>query len=415
MIVTDKDEINEIARVITAKVVADLKPFFESIHIKLLLLELRLKQLLVAFQNLKSSEAAAASRAQEIKFAEALALLPTIPLTEASMLTQMLQSLQLKSMERKSNLTRAATLPLSTHTTTGYRSKSGDGQVIKRYYERGSNRYKGDRELQLLKQASTLVYFALEKHIKKPDKNLVEVQMMHVTYGDKNFIFISVNETDVSQYFKDVIGSTAESVKQLLTTDLVPSSNEGKIRSKRYTKKLSYRLFGDAIILKGSNRDDLQKANAVAETLKKPWKILDINARPTERVKEVVDKNGGGVFYINNQKSRYKERHAEECLVDIAEDIYEYAESQNIQVYTSICGKKRPCLSCTGRMTSVIDHFPAHPGYVWLHAVAHQPPAVVKRTFETIFKTQSCVTIDGRGKTTADYGSASDSSGPEFN
>ncbi len=70
--------------------------------------------------------------------------------------------------------------------------------------------------------------------------------------------------------------------------------------------------------------------------------------------------------------SKAKARHAEECLVDVAEIIQALGKKNSTAVYSCVAGKKRPCMSCSGRMMGIINVFNPNPGSLWLEVIGRQ-------------------------------------------
>ena len=112
-------------------------------------------------------------------------------------------------------------------------------------------------------------------------------------------------------------------------------------------------------------------------------------------------------------------RHAEEYLCDIAEELRK-SKPQSYWRFR-IYGKKRPCMTCVGRMkASKIDMFNDRPGLVWEHCFKHQigkikqlpsdkktiPAAIY--SLRELFLTPSHITINN-GKQYRDYDTDSES------
>lgn len=351
---------------------------------------------------------------EEEALAKQLAAQKTLPITTE----KYLQPLRLRSIKRKEALAAAMTTSVGA-AQAGRKSKAGNGHLQKRHMRR----FEGERAAQLLKRVSTQVFFALQAHINrveaakgKAKTKAVEVEAMHLVYGKKHFIFVAANETDSSQYFKDIIGSTAADIQTLLTTDYKPSRDvEGKRRSTRYSAKLASSLFaGKKVDIKGTNPQDVKRAKKIAHQLKQPWSVLDLNSRMHQKLADLMANSKGGVYCLDISKSLYKERHAEELLVDVAEYIAQLATVEDVAVETEVRGKKRPCASCSGRMTDTIDKFGQNPGLLWMHAAGRQEAKVAKRTYKTVLTQQSCVTVDGRSRNAPHYDTASDNTDDEL-
>jgi hypothetical protein len=339
----------------------------------------------------------------ETELAAALNKKSTISPDEACQAKRQLNACQLNSVQRKELLVSAMTIATG-GPQAGRRTKALNAAIVRR----GVRPFTDQRERQLLKHVSTQIYFALEQWMKNADKKekIVEVQMMHLQHGNKNFLFVSVNETSASQHLKHIIGTTPDHIKTMLTTPYEPKRNvEGKRRSKSYSKKLSARLFGETIhIPKSTDSEDTQRAKQIAEQLRYPWKMWDININFREKVETLLNHGESGVYVLDHHLYHDKTRHAEEFLVDIAEIAIASGET-----YSCIGGKKRPCLSCYGRMFSVINVFNPRPGLLWLHAAGRQETEVFKRTAQALLTQLSHVSEDGRGYQAKDFDSASES------
>ncbi len=343
----------------------------------------------------------------ETELAAALNKKSTISPDEACQAKRQLNSCQLNSMQRKESLVSAMTIATG-GPQAGRRTKALNAAIVRR----GVRPFTDQRERQLLKHVSTQIYFALEQWMKNADKKekIVEVQMMHLQYRNKDrnkdFLFVSVNETSASEHLKHIIGTTTNHVQTMLTTPYEPKRNvEGKRRSKSYAKKLAARLFGDTIhIPKSTDSEDAKQAKQVAEQLRHPWKMWDININFREKVETLLNHGDSGVYVLDHHLYHDKTRHAEEFLVDIAEIARASGEA-----YSCIGGKKRPCLSCYGRMFSVINVFNPRPGLLWLHAAGRQETEVFKRTAQALLTQPSHVSEDGRGYQAKDFDSASES------
>lgn len=61
-----------------------------------------------------------------------------------------------------------------------------------------------ERERQLLKQLSTVLFFALRSYLNSPDE-LIEIQTMNIIIQDKNYLLVAANEVQASSSFKKII------------------------------------------------------------------------------------------------------------------------------------------------------------------------------------------------------------------
>ncbi len=257
-----------------------------------------------------------------------------------------------------------------------------------------------ERERQLLRHIGTQLYFYLQS---KNVPHLVEIQVMHLSFQKKHFLFIAANEFTATQSFATLLKDSAQLETALVSTYQPDKDLEGKARSARYAKKFRTRVFD----LETSFSPDTE-AQAVAELLRSaPTSLLSLKndlKQDSELVANKLQEKSCGIFFVTVQNFSYERRHAEEFLVDIAE----YAKARFDKVRTCIAGKKRPCLTCTGRMTGVIDDYGKRPGRFWVHAIEHQSPTTALRTYSILCQSASYVTQAKNGTSAKDYDSASD-------
>ncbi len=117
-------------------------------------------------------------------------------------------------------------------------------------------------------------------------------------------------------------------------------------------------------------------------------------------VKTMMGEEASKIYFVNVKNCSYQQRHAEEFLCDIAEIAKTLKPGE---VYTSIAGKKRPCMGCTGRMTDVVDQFGAYPGNLWVNTIEHQPMQVAARTAHVLLSHKAHITVTRSGKKCQDY------------
>lgn len=111
------------------------------------------------------------------------------------------------------------------------------------------------------------------------------------------------------------------------------------------------------------------------------------------------------VLFLGNHSD--KERHAEEFLCDVAEEIRKQNSRKTYTFY--IYGKKRPCMSCSGRMEEAdIDYYNPNPGYLWLHGIKYQSQNAARNTLRLLLTTPPHVTFED-DQQMSDYDTGSDS------
>lgn len=321
-------------------------------------------------------------------------------------ISKKIAKMPLKTKDERKKLATAVTIPKNKSKQAGRKSKANDGDLI----TKAPRSFYGEREHQLLKHISTQLYFAIANHITSSGhiENIVEVEAMHLTYGDRSYLFICANETNASQYFKNILPADKK-LKDIVTKTYKPKDTEGKIRSAKYSRKLASRFFGEEIKLPNcQNTHDKNQTQNIAALLQKSAQIVYINSNSKANILACLKKQSS-IFFVDNSNQKYKERHAEETLTDIAEIMQKQAKVEKKYFHTSIFGKKRACMSCYGRMNGVIDNHSKDPGGLWLHTVKNQSPIVAKRTCQAALFNSSHVSINSQKKHTPAYDTASDS------
>lgn len=282
-----------------------------------------------------------------------------------------------------------------------------------------------ERERQLLRQVSTQLYLGLNEKLKEKEFNpLVEVQIMHLQIGNKNNLFIAVNENENSAHLKNLIQDD-KNFHQLLTTPHPAIKKEGALRSERYAAKLSARLFNPNNQLDAKNVEDLNRYQQVIALLKKgklqeiaisygKHCILSDESKQTLKNKFSQKNHYIYLLYIEQIPAFAKARHAEEFLTDIADEAKAFTDTLGVNFYSCIGGKKRPCIGCYGRMTGHITQFGQFPGGFWTQTLKHQTNEAAINTIRTLLSKKSYISATKNGKgTVADFDSGSDSEGPE--
>lgn len=240
-----------------------------------------------------------------------------------------------------------------------------------------------NRKGQLLRQIATQLFYHWNNRKKI---TLTEVQVMQVTNGISLIIFVAFNPADkyiVKQVKKDT--SKMQSVFKLVQTDYSNNIRYSIHRSKRYSKKLQSRLCNQTNIFS----EVLSQTPVIIDSLdnfKYEWQNVYVLC-----LSKVTDIN----------------RHAEEILCDVAGNLKEYFVPHDLEF--SIYGKRRPCMSCLGRMrTAGIHHFNPNPGYFWYSTIGHQSEDCAKETLNILMTKVSNVTFE-KGRVLLDYDTASDS------
>lgn len=284
--------------------------------------------------------------------------------------------------------------------------------------------YSETREQQLLKQLATQLHLYLEN--KAHDGKLVETQMMHLAIGSKHNLFIAVNEHSVSLSLQHHIPSM-DQLKAIMSQNHSKQikDHEGKQRSQRYSQKLAARIWNDKPTIPDSkDADDFSQYQHLAKLLRTAnLKTIELSGDEKANQKLISDLllgNDNTIFLVTIKPSAVTDkkqksptpklgRHAEEFLCDIAEVANALAATEKLPIYSSVGGKKRPCMSCSGRMTGIISNFSQYPGLFWKQTIGNQTPEAAQRTLSTLASQSSCITSSHDHKTHTDYASASDS------
>jgi hypothetical protein len=307
-----------------------------------------------------------------------------------------------------------------------------EGRIPKHQHEHIDRRprlFSSEREAQILRQISTQLFYGFNNALKvnptllsiekKNRPKLVEVEIMHLTYKGRSKIFVAVNEHAVTQYLKVLFEKENDHFVRILTTNhakRITRDSEGKIRSARYAKKLERRVFSNAgiSIPESTSVSDSSRAHQLAIALREAeLSVFDYNMHNrTEferNVRRILSSPLNEIYFIEVKNCPFKERHAEEFLVDIVES----AKSVIAEVEVSIAGKKRPCMSCTGRMSGEIygrprvDQYNKNPGSAWVTVQSMQPKEVAARTASVMLTQPAHRTVNRSGKVSKDHGTDS--------
>ena len=219
--------------------------------------------------------------------------------------------------------------------------------------KREINRDKLRRKSQILRHMATQLFYRWK--YSKNMKSLQEVQIMKVSLSSTDslyFFAIAVNPAGVAE---NIVSSILSDQKKLLCQYVF--ENYGHPRSKRYAEKLK------------AECSDANLAGLVVQKMLKSKNYLRFPGFPAHAELQNLR---GKIFFLFPSGFTNKERHAEEFLCDFA-DFLKYYFDKHCQLHFSIYGKKRPCISCSGRMeaSNITDYNPNF-GYFWKHGIEDQ-------------------------------------------
>ncbi|MBA2710247.1 MAG: hypothetical protein H0U57_06625 [Tatlockia sp.] len=322
-----------------------------------------------------------------------------------------LDSISLNSCSNQSEVVQLAhditEKPKFTH--DGRLPNNSEGE-LPRFYRNFSS----DREKQILRHIASQCYFYLQSN---GVQGLVEVQAMHLVWGDKHTLFIVANQFNVTQRFSELI--TRDNFKAIFTTayNLIRPTSESLLRSQRYTSKIRNKVLGDEIIIEGDDVKDLENAKSIGKLLRtnNVWllkmtyekNVLDNTTRNC--INNAINQNG--IYFVQITGHSNKQRHAEEFLCDIVE--YANSTQNNLEfTSTAIAGRKRPCIGCSGRMKNLISNYNQFPGRFWTHTIKHQPKHAQLETIKLLREGSSYNSVYKDGSRGDDFDSGSDSEEP---
>lgn len=346
-----------------------------------------------------------------LAFNKLVSTLPKIPLNQAKAIAEHADNLVDDTKNSKNEIGNKLTHSPDKVTQAGRISK-----VRKKEISRPYRSFKCDREIQLLRQLSTQLFFYLDK---VADINgLVELQTMHLKYGDKHVLFITVNQHEISKYLMTITGK--DKLQKILTETYTPRGEEGKLRSSRFVSKILSRIYNKAAIEALNETSNDSKNYLKIGHILRHGHIRQLPVSITEDytlsegskalIKQRLEEKNNYIYLINVNDCKNKLRHAEEFLVDIAEFAKQLASESKKDIYTCIAGKKRPCIGCFARMENVIDNYNKYPGRFWLNTIENQSATNAAKTTAVILTKPSFITVCVDGKTPArDYCSGSDS------
>lgn len=295
--------------------------------------------------------------------------------------------------------------------------------------ERQPRQFKKERERQLLKQLSTVLFFYIKAN---RSKKLTEIEILHLHIENVSHLIISCNGgDDLGESFKEV--STMKDLHAKLIGDIkVNRDIEGSFRVKRYQEifKSIFSTKGEIgygyLDNNGEDKNDIEKYDNIIKILQdEEISIRCINNYPNKRKEKDVAKDIRAILNAENStiivldnKGTTKEHglHAEEYLIDFLKLIIFYSnqDKMNKNLYSGIAGKKRPCFTCYTTMFNfkgiTLNHG-ERPGYVWKSAFNLQErntPNNSKMTLLNISGKSSNVTVAKNGKLKSGYDSGSD-------
>ena len=294
--------------------------------------------------------------------------------------------------------------------------------------------FAGQRERQLLKQLSTMIYFNMPRNFQQKSQTitLAEIESMHVKYGEKNFLFIAGNEAPLTTNF-DTCFSVKKNFQKKITQKpkkYPPTDEEGKQRVERYSTNLEKIIYHDELPFEEDEKDteeDLARCREIGDLLRdktNPTVLTLEYEEPESRAARLTDKFAADIHAIldsfsqivfldtSNILKKLHKRHAEEFLVDIAKIIRSYA-GKSKSIHIAIAGKKRPCTTCYSRMKSskLIDAYGTRPGFFWEGRYKEQinlTPSAAKESIKTLSKDASYVTVNNEENELAGYDSGTE-------
>lgn len=187
-------------------------------------------------------------------------------------------------------------------------------------------------------------------------------------------------------------------------------------RSRRYSRKLKNRIYGDSPLPAATDdqQRDANRAEAVKTILRqgriRTLQVMANNndqATYQQRLQCLLNPEyQGAIIFLQLPgllTAATRDRHAEEFLVDIIEALPETPS------YSCIAGKKRPCRGCYGRMKTVVDEYGTRPGRFWSHTMVNQPSEAAKRTARSFIDKRSYISRTKAGGVIPEFDSGSNS------
>ena len=194
---------------------------------------------------------------------------------------------------------------------------------------------------------------------------------------------------------------------------------EDETRSRRYSRKLKETVWPKLFDSTTRDYDLIDECSKLH--FKQLLNLLDTHDKCTEyqNSKYMLNKfeyKKRTIYLLPpSTDTSLSERHAEEYLCDVADNIILQAKlrtnallSADIQMPVSyIFGKTRPCMGCCGRMaSSKIDYYNKHCGYLCTHGIEDQTQEAARNTLGLLLTEQPHVSY---GEELNGYDTASDS------
>ena len=261
--------------------------------------------------------------------------------------------------------------------------------------ERPPRMYNEKKLVKILKQLSSQLYYYLRQ-----TSSITEVQGLHVMDGEKTkYLFFAVNPLSSSDIFQ-TIKRDWEGQNLIEIVNKVYDQSEG-IDNEVERKKMKRR--GER------SKDYAENLNNLFYNNSGNINLIDFiqSHRSSHQIFNIQDHRlpEEGIYFVKPcdvfPKKGYK-RHGEEQLCDIVELIEELNTRGKLKY--QIYGRKRPCMSCFGRLCHVKNKqksnlaFSKYPGFLWIKAFMEQPYDVQMSTFRLFISKASCVSLDKMGQ-----------------
>ena len=236
---------------------------------------------------------------------------------------------------------------------------------------REKNKSKIGKESQILRHMATQLFYRWKYN--QNVKSLQEVQIMKASIikrSNLNFFAIAVNPADAAEIIvdRDNIFQPNSSIITHVTEIY------DQPRSERYSRKLQ------------SECTQVELTGLVVQKMVKSKDYLKFPDFPANyhSFQDLIEINGKIFFLVPSGFSNI-ERHGEEYLCDFADFLRGYYDKYDEQIVFSIYGKKRPCISCSGRMkaSNVADYNPNF-GYFWKHGIEDQSEGAARCTMHIL-------------------------------
>lgn len=244
--------------------------------------------------------------------------------------------------------------------------------------KRSKRSFGQEREAQMLKHISTLLFFETELEKAKA----VEVEMM---YTANNNLFVAANNNAALEVIWNVLAN-----KKRLKTVLTSKSFGGKRSTKgiitlRHQRKLKKRIFGSMQTRQSWMEEEEDEEDARQTSLKigdivRTTDPQDLSFDNTFDLHAAV--NGYDGLYVLFGKLSEEGRHAEEKLMDLLQ-LTQYKQQ------VIVAGKMRPCGTCSGRMSFMNTAgynvvYNPRAGAVWKDRFLKQSAAIQAHTIRIV-------------------------------